>query len=195
MKVTGGERLQQAFAQLGAAAPGAVTAGLYEWAEMVMGDSKENYVPVDTGMLRASGFVSIGSQVSGGGMVKAQASDIATRSRITVSNWMEATPTAAALEGRSDVSVILGYGGAAAPYALAVHENPRAGKTGGLGPVTFRSGVKSRKVLPTAVKYKHWARTGQWKFLSEPVQRHLSRASLFIGRALNRTIAQVRRAG
>lgn len=32
------------------------------------------------------------------------------------------------------VSVTFGFGGPSAPYALAVHENPRAGKTGGVSP-------------------------------------------------------------
>lgn len=52
------------------------------------------------------------------------------------------------------VSVTLGYGGPAAPYALAVHENPRAGRTGG--------------VSPQGKPYKHYAQTGQWKYLEQP---------------------------
>jgi len=54
-------------------------------------------------------------------------------------------------EGDS-VSVELGYYG---PYAAAVHENPRAGKTGG--------------VSPTGRRYRHWATTGEWKFLERPL--------------------------
>ena len=53
-----------------------------------------------------------------------------------------------------DLSVTVGYGGAAAPYALAVHENPRSGQTGGLS--------------PSGKPYKTWAQVGQWKFLEEP---------------------------
>ncbi len=56
--------------------------------------------------------------------------------------------------GTSIPSVLVGYGGAAAPYALSVHENPRSGKTGG--------------VSPSGQKYKHWAKVGQWKYLEEP---------------------------
>lgn len=41
------------------------------------------------------------------------------------------------------------------PYAAAVHENPRAGRTGG--------------VSPSGKKYKHWATTGQYKFLETAV--------------------------
>lgn len=54
-------------------------------------------------------------------------------------------------------SAILRYGGPDAPYALIVHENPRAGRTGG--------------VSPSGAKYSHWARTGQWKYLETPVRR------------------------
>lgn len=51
----------------------------------------------------------------------------------------------------------LGFGGPAAPYAIAVHENPRAGKTGG--------------VSPSGAKYRNWARTGKWKYLEDPLMR------------------------
>jgi len=56
-------------------------------AELIMTDSKANYVPVDTGALRASGYVQ------------------------------------APVITRDAVSVTMGYGGAAAPYALPVHED------------------------------------------------------------------------
>lgn len=51
-------------------------------------------------------------------------------------------------------TVLVGYGGAAVPYALSVHENPRSGKTGG--------------VSPSGQKYQHWAKVGQWKYLETP---------------------------
>ncbi len=54
----------------------------------------------------------------------------------------------------TSVSVTVSAGGPAAPYALSVHENPRAGKTGGLS--------------PQGRKYKHWAKVGQWKYLETP---------------------------
>ncbi len=41
-----------------------------------------------------------------------------------------------------------------APYAAKIHENPRAGKTGG--------------VSPSGRKYKKWAKVGHWKYLSIP---------------------------
>lgn len=48
-------------------------------------------------------------------------------------------------------------GGYSAPYAASVHENPRAGKTGG--------------VSPSGHRYAHWATVGQWKFLEIPFRR------------------------
>lgn len=55
------------------------------------------------------------------------------------------------------LEVRFGYGGAASKYALAVHENPRAGRTGG--------------VSPSGQPYRHYATTGGWKFLENPVNR------------------------
>ena len=52
--------------------------------------------------------------------------------------------------------VVLGFGGPAAPYALAVHENPRSGQTGG--------------VSPRGRLYKLWARVGEWKYLETPAK-------------------------
>ncbi len=57
-------------------------------------------------------------------------------------------------KGKS-VTVELGYGGPAAEYALEVHENPRAGKTGG--------------VSPQGRRYKHYSQVGQWKYLEQPI--------------------------
>lgn len=50
--------------------------------------------------------------------------------------------------------VVIGAGGAAAPYARMVHENPRSGHTQG--------------VSPRGVRYKRWSRVGQWKYLEVP---------------------------
>lgn len=100
-----------------------VKAGLVGEAEDIMADSKENYVPVDTGNLRASGHVQ--------------------------------QPKLAG----NRISVLFGYGGPAAPYALAVHENPRSGKTGG--------------VSPSGHRYKTWAKVGQWKYLETPFKEAL----------------------
>lgn len=52
------------------------------------------------------------------------------------------------------ITVTVGAGGAAVPYARLVHENPRAGRTGGLS--------------PSGKRYKRWSRVGQWKYLEQP---------------------------
>lgn len=118
LTLTGLEALAANLERLGADAPLAVAEGLNAHAEAVMTESK-TVVPVDTGTLRASGFV--------------------------------APPVIAGPE----VSVTLGYGGAAAAYALPVHENPRSGHTGG--------------VSPQGRKYRHWAQVGGWKYLEGPL--------------------------
>lgn len=56
------------------------------------------------------------------------------------------------------LTLTLGFGGPAAPYAVKTHENPRAGKTGG--------------VSPSGRRYKKWARVGGYKFLEAPMARN-----------------------
>ena len=54
------KELKEALAKLGRLQNGqlkAVSRALYGWAEEVMGDSKDNYVPIDTGALKSSGHV------------------------------------------------------------------------------------------------------------------------------------------
>lgn len=58
-------------------------------------------------------------------------------------------------------TITMGYGGPAAPYAIAVHENPRAGKTGGLS--------------PSGKPYEHWASSGGWKYLETPLKASTER--------------------
>lgn len=103
-----------------AAALRAASKQLYRSATLIMADSKENFVPVETGTLRSSGIVD-----------------------------------PPALEG-GRVVISLGYGGPAAKYALAVHENPRAGKTGGIS--------------PTGARYRRWSKVGEWKYLETPFE-------------------------
>lgn len=65
------------------------------------------------------------------------------------------------------IAVVVGYGGAAAPYALKVHENPRSGVTGG--------------VSPSGKLYKHWAAVGQWKYLETPFKARVDGFTSRIG--------------
>lgn len=52
-------------------------------------------------------------------------------------------------------TLTMGFGGPAAPYAIKVHENPRAGKTGG--------------VSPSGKRYRKWAKVGAYKYLEAPM--------------------------
>lgn len=85
--VTGATSLARKLALAGRNGPEAVVTTLYQQAERILTVSKMDYVPVDTGALRASGFVE--------------------------------PPI---VQGPR-VSVDLGFGGPAAPYAVLVHEN------------------------------------------------------------------------
>jgi hypothetical protein len=117
------ERAKKAIRDLGIDAVKPAGGALFREAEEIMGDSKDNYVPVDFGTLRNSGFVDL---------------PVIQGTRVTVR---------------------AGFGGPAAPYALAVHENPRSGKTGG--------------VSPQGKKYQHFAAVGQWKYLEIPFRQAL----------------------
>jgi hypothetical protein len=73
----------------------------------------------------------------------------------------------------SVVTVTIGAGGQSAPYAAAVHENPRSGKTGGippggLQPLTFR--WIGGKIRPIGGPYRRYSRVGQWKYLEQPAK-------------------------
>jgi hypothetical protein len=57
------------------------------------------------------------------------------------------------------ITSTIGAGGPAADYAVAVHENIRAGHTGGLS--------------PSGKPYKHWAKTGGPKYIENPLKEAL----------------------
>jgi hypothetical protein len=85
-QVQGVAELNAKLRALGENIPEEAGAELYRQAEDVMGDSKQNYVPVDTGTLKSSGYVELPER-----------------------------------DG-DQLRVEMGYGGAAAPYAIYVHE-------------------------------------------------------------------------
>lgn len=74
------------------------------------------------------------------------------------------------------VTVELGYGNTATLYAASVHENPRAGRTGG------RS--------PGGGKRKTYAKVGQWKYLETP---WLASMAGWVDRVGNKLWERVRR--
>jgi hypothetical protein len=89
-EIKGTKAMQRKIERIARDFPNKVEQLLRIEAELVMTDSKKNFVPVDLGTLRSSGHVG----------------DVERSGR--------------------DLSVTLDYGGAAAPYALAVHEHPSA---------------------------------------------------------------------
>jgi hypothetical protein len=73
---------------------------------------------------------------------------------------------------RQVVEVTLGF---YAVYALAVHENPRAGKTGG------RS--------PSGRRYRLYATSGAWKFLEQPLSEETAHWLTALAAALGRGLS------
>lgn len=91
VEIRGGAALNRKLERIARRAPDLVAKALYAEAEIIMADSKENYVPVAPdggGTLRASGKVGL-PEFRG-----------------------------------ANISVSMGYGGSAAPYAEAIHEHP-----------------------------------------------------------------------
>jgi len=68
----------------------------------------------------------------------------------------------------SAVSYLVGYGGQAKTYAEAVHDNPRAGRTGGFS--------------PSGRPYKTWSKVGKWRYLTDPTIAHAKSIDRNLGR-------------
>ena len=103
-KITGDKELIRTLKRIEEKNHVVIASALTLEAEKIMGDSKENFVPVDTGILKSAGIAGKNEHVK--------------KPVVTIRG----------------VSVTMGYGGAASAYALSVHENPRTGKTGGVSP-------------------------------------------------------------
>jgi hypothetical protein len=136
---------------------------LFEIGSEVEAEAKE-LVPVDSGYLRSTGFT-----------IAQSLRDLSPGAR----------PSAETLQKALDDDTPLVVVGFSAAYALYVHENPRAGKTGG--------------VSPRGKLYRTWARVGQWKFLETPMKRMVpqlrQRLQERLGKALRRRAVHVRRVG
>lgn len=84
----GTKKMQERMKRLASRTPDVVGKVLRREAELIMTKSKQDYAPVDLGMLKSSGHVGQPQHVG------------------------------------QDVTVTMSYGGAAAAYALAIHEHP-----------------------------------------------------------------------
>ena len=106
-KITGEAKVIRNLNKLAARAPVGAGAALFQEGEKIMAESKESFVPLDLGALRASG-----------------------------------KPEKPVIQPLG-ASVTLAYGGAAAPYALAIHEHPS-----GASPPSWSGGVKFKRGGP-----------------------------------------------
>lgn len=75
--------------------------------------------------------------------------------------------------GAKDLTVTIGYG---TVYARIVHDNPRAGHTGG--------------VSPSGQPYRHWAKTGQAKFLEQAMHEAQHTAWDDVGKGVTQWLRQ-----
>lgn len=101
----------------------AAEAGLFEAGSIMLGDA-QGRVPVDTGNLRASGFV-----------VTTTLQNLGESARPT------AEATAMVTRTETEVTAVVGFGGPSAPYALVQHER-----------TDFHHTVGEAKYLENAVK-------------------------------------------
>lgn len=84
------------------------------------------------------------------------------------------------------IRVVVSAGGPAAKYARRVHENPRAGKTGGVSPSGKR--YYPRPGLPVP-----WSKVGQWKYLETPAIEAARNGAAWLKRESSLIIRRVRR--
>ncbi|MCK5640807.1 MAG: hypothetical protein KAJ19_08420 [Gammaproteobacteria bacterium] len=119
-------------------------------AEKLMTDIKTHYVPVDQGILRSSGFVL--------GPIK--------KGTVFVLTMGFGGPAGKGNLGETNNEDV--------GYAVIIHENPRAGKTGGLSP--------SNK------KYKTWSKVGGWKYLERPLKKWRPKITKAIVRAVDKGV-------
>jgi hypothetical protein len=132
VKTSGLPKVLAALKALGKKGPKIMGGALFREGEGIMGDSKEKFVPVVTGNLRATGHVDLPKITTNG------------------------------------ASVQLGFGGPAAPYALAVHENPNSGKT------------------------DTGSQVGEWKYLETPYKRHMKGMGARIAKEMKAQLPETR---
>ncbi len=137
----GDVQLKRRLAALARRSPQAAGRALYEEAETIMKTSKAEYVPVDTGTLRSTGIVQPAKVTASGAEVVMGYGGPAGKGGTPAPTGARAQPRIRQFQE--------GEG-----YAVYIHENPRAGRTGGLS--------------PQGKRYKSFATHGQWKYLETP---------------------------
>ena len=140
-------------------------AGLVQAGLLIRAESQK-LTPVVTGNLRNSAYVvsSKGAHAGQGGRVQDPGSHVNVMNRSKGECQTSASPM-----------VIIGF---SANYAIFVHENPRAGKTGG---VSLKGAVYKPEVGSGRIVY---STVGQWKFLEVALKSNQRRIlSLIAGKA------------
>lgn len=125
---------------------GLISAGLF-----IRGESQK-LTPVATGNLRNSAYV-VSELETHAGHTKVRLADPAT-------HMAKVGASQAECKAATIPTVIVGY---TASYAIFVHENPRAGKTGGVSPsgILYKPNKGSKRIVFSSV--------GQWKFLEQAI--------------------------
>jgi len=145
---------------------GRTQAGFYLAGQHIRRESQPE-VPVVTSNLKNSAYVvAPGMMTMGRSAFKGKDS-----AKMSSQHAEETQRQKAILKAVRTPGVAIGY---SALYAANVHENPRAGKTGGESPSGKKytagrteSGRKSRRIV--------WARKGKWKFLEDPLKREMKK--------------------
>ena len=146
---------------------GRTEAGMLQAALFIKGESQKE-IPVVTGHARASAFVVSSSGIN----VEAGADED------TIEAAAEAKAVVSAKTKAGNPSSAVGFG---AVYAAALHENPRAGQTGGVSP----SGVPYRAPInPSGERSSQgvYSTVGKWKFLEDPIKTNVRRILQIIAR-------------
>ncbi len=154
---------------------GLIEAGLFIKAEA------QKKCPVVTGNLRASAFVNwtggtyteVGKKFSN---VEGRALDRERdRARVVAESHAQ-------MLKKDNISIDIGF---SAEYAVPVHENPRAGKTGGISP-SGRAYSAGRTPSGRVSTRKVFATSGEWKFLENALKENESRVFEIITREANK---------
>ena len=132
--------------------------------------------PVVTGNLKASAYVvASNGKVPAGKTPEFEGKDAA---EAAIQHSKEMGKQLGIVKRRKEPTVGIGF---SALYAARVHENPRAGKTGGISPSGQKytagrtgSGRKSMRAI--------FSEVGKWKFLEDPLKRNVKRILQIIAR-------------
>lgn len=142
-------------------------AGLIQGALLIRGEAQKN-TPVVTGNLRNSAYVQTAKGTTGEGKFKGKTAGT-ERTRF-VSAVMK---SASEIAGSKTPLVIVGF---TASYAAFVHENPRAGKTGGVSPSGKSYVPKNKKWRGKRVSQRiRFSSVGGYKFLERAIKDNSAR--------------------